>query len=104
MLAAVLAYDQRRPAFAVLLTGADRYSHEPNMRARLRAHVATILLPHATTVSPSTVERVAEISVQIIKAFSSAAGNVGPSNQEMVMQEYCCVLRSYLQVRFSPAG
>ncbi len=102
MLKAIEGYLRERPAFPALLAGADGYRHEADVRTRLRVNVAAVLQPYGDR-SASVTDRIAETTVQIIKAFCAAIGEVASIDRPSVSKEYRCALTAYLQARLQPS-
>lgn len=95
----IIDYIEKRPAFLPLLNPPD---FKRKSRNRLRGHFADLFRAKAPEFSQEAAFRVANVTMQVLKAMHPMYAETSAGEQEEIVREFKLVLMSYLSARLKP--
>jgi AcrR family transcriptional regulator len=100
----LVAFIESRPAYLPLLSAPSTYRRDPAARNRLREHFAALFRQMQPALAPADAFRVANVSVQVVKAMNPSYADAGAKERQAVVREFKLVLTAYLQARLRPGA
>jgi len=88
-----------RPAYIPLQSAPRNCRRDPAARNRLRELFATLFREKRPELTPEAALRIANVTVQVVKAMNPLYAEANPGEREEIVREFKLLLASYLSAR-----
>lgn len=95
----IIDYFEKRPAYFPVLNAPGSFKRDPAARNRLRGHFVTLFRERRPDMPPEAALRVANVTVQVLKAMHLLYAEAKGAEKEEIVQEFKLLLLSYLSSR-----
>jgi AcrR family transcriptional regulator len=95
----IIDYFEKRPAYFPVLNAPGSFKRDPAARNRLRGHFVTLFRERRPDMTPEAALRVANVTVQVLKAMHLLYAEAKGAEREEIVQEFKLLLLSYLSSR-----